>query len=351
VPRPRVRDPGSAAHHACGIALSEAVSPISFRARMTWCAYLRPQPAELARLIRPGVPPAQETTHSRPKSYGRCPLASGRYPTRRLAGAESCSSGKMNECRPRHDSPPLRRSRRRQPDLRPGPSAAQVATYFLCAAPGINAPLVRSGERSDRRFDPGGRRAPGRADRVSHVHARCPQPAVRVGLELYEADTLNVRPTRIAYACASRFPAEQSPSFGAAGRCREPWPPQPGSRPKPSPAHRAKRLKSPKEPLPALPCCPAPARYRMGTVGRSRSKWDGFRAFVSEDGLRVRSRRGRNMTAWLPELDDLPAGLVLDAEMAAFKRSRLAAVVPTGASPRMGSPDPARGLRSARTRR
>jgi ATP-dependent DNA ligase len=34
-------------------------------------------------------------------------------------------------------------------------------------------------------------------------------------------------------------------------------------------------------------------------------KWDGFRAIVStEDGLRVRSRRGWNMTPVLPELRD-----------------------------------------------
>jgi ATP-dependent DNA ligase len=36
-------------------------------------------------------------------------------------------------------------------------------------------------------------------------------------------------------------------------------------------------------------------------------KWDGFRAIVStEDGLRVRSRRGWNMTPVLPELRKLP---------------------------------------------
>ena len=48
-------------------------------------------------------------------------------------------------------------------------------------------------------------------------------------------------------------------------------------------------------------------------------KWDGFRALIStEDGLRVRSRRGWNMTPMLPELEDLPAGLVLDGELVAF---------------------------------
>jgi bifunctional non-homologous end joining protein LigD len=48
-------------------------------------------------------------------------------------------------------------------------------------------------------------------------------------------------------------------------------------------------------------------------------KWDGFRAVVStEDGLRVRSRRGWDMTDRLPELAELPAGLVLDGEIVAF---------------------------------
>jgi bifunctional non-homologous end joining protein LigD len=49
-------------------------------------------------------------------------------------------------------------------------------------------------------------------------------------------------------------------------------------------------------------------------------KWDGFRAIVStEDGLRVRSRRGWNMTPVLPELRKLPTGLVLDGELVAWK--------------------------------
>jgi bifunctional non-homologous end joining protein LigD len=49
-------------------------------------------------------------------------------------------------------------------------------------------------------------------------------------------------------------------------------------------------------------------------------KWDGFRAIVStEDELRVRSRRGSNMTPVLPELRNLPAGLVLDGELVAWK--------------------------------
>jgi bifunctional non-homologous end joining protein LigD len=51
-------------------------------------------------------------------------------------------------------------------------------------------------------------------------------------------------------------------------------------------------------------------------------KWDGFRAVVStEDGFYVRSRRGWNMTTVLPELRGLPAGLVLDGELVAWKGS------------------------------
>jgi bifunctional non-homologous end joining protein LigD len=52
-------------------------------------------------------------------------------------------------------------------------------------------------------------------------------------------------------------------------------------------------------------------------------KWDGFRAIVSTvDGLRVRSRRGWNMTPLLPEFEQLPAGLVLDGELVAFRDGR-----------------------------
>jgi bifunctional non-homologous end joining protein LigD len=52
-------------------------------------------------------------------------------------------------------------------------------------------------------------------------------------------------------------------------------------------------------------------------------KWDGFRALVStEDGLRVRSRRGWNMTELVPELRGLAAGLVLDGELVAWKSSQ-----------------------------
>jgi bifunctional non-homologous end joining protein LigD len=53
-------------------------------------------------------------------------------------------------------------------------------------------------------------------------------------------------------------------------------------------------------------------------------KWDGFRAIVStEDGLRVRSRRGWDMADRLPELAALPEDLVLDGELVAFDQDGL----------------------------
>jgi bifunctional non-homologous end joining protein LigD len=48
-------------------------------------------------------------------------------------------------------------------------------------------------------------------------------------------------------------------------------------------------------------------------------KWDGFRAIVStENGLRVRSRRGWDMTELVPELSALPLFATLDGELCAF---------------------------------
>jgi ATP-dependent DNA ligase len=57
-----------------------------------------------------------------------------------------------------------------------------------------------------------------------------------------------------------------------------------------------------------------------GSAWSYELKWDGFRAVVStDDGLRVRRRRGWNMTPVLPELRKLPTGLVLDRELVAWK--------------------------------
>jgi hypothetical protein len=54
----------------------------------------------------------------------------------------------------------------------------------------------------------------------------------------------------------------------------------------------------------------------------SEIKWDGVRAIVSTtNGLRVRSRRGWNMTELVPELADLPPRLMLDGELIAYDDS------------------------------
>jgi bifunctional non-homologous end joining protein LigD len=51
-------------------------------------------------------------------------------------------------------------------------------------------------------------------------------------------------------------------------------------------------------------------------------KWDGFRAIVStENGLRVRSRRGWNMTERVGFLAELPVSAVLDGELVALDHS------------------------------
>ena len=62
-----------------------------------------------------------------------------------------------------------------------------------------------------------------------------------------------------------------------------------------------------------------PGPLPTGPAWSFELKWDGFRALVStEDGLRVRSRRGWDMTPILPELQKLPDGLVLDGELVAW---------------------------------
>jgi ATP-dependent DNA ligase len=48
-------------------------------------------------------------------------------------------------------------------------------------------------------------------------------------------------------------------------------------------------------------------------------RWDGFRAIVSSEGpLRVRGRRGWNMTEHVRFLKRLPVRAVLDGELVAF---------------------------------
>jgi bifunctional non-homologous end joining protein LigD len=61
-----------------------------------------------------------------------------------------------------------------------------------------------------------------------------------------------------------------------------------------------------------------PASLPLGSGYSYEVKWDGFRAIMStEEGLRVRSRRGWDMMPLLPELAKLPSGLVLDGELVA----------------------------------
>ena len=62
-----------------------------------------------------------------------------------------------------------------------------------------------------------------------------------------------------------------------------------------------------------------PGGIRSGDGWAFELKYDGFRAIVStENGLRVRSRRGWNMTEHVAELEVLPRGLVLDGELVAL---------------------------------
>src|ERR1051326_7051132 len=67
------------------------------------------------------------------------------------------------------------------------------------------------------------------------------------------------------------------------------------------------------------PMLSKPGSLPLGPSYAFEVKFDGFRAIVdTHDGLRVRSRRGWNMTGLLPELAELPAGLTLDGELVAF---------------------------------
>src|SRR3954466_7983775 len=72
---------------------------------------------------------------------------------------------------------------------------------------------------------------------------------------------------------------------------------------------------------------PEPMLARSGRLPTSGDyayevKWDGFRAIVSTEGpLRVRSRRGWNMTEHVQFLTHLPVRAVLDGELVAFDES------------------------------
>jgi ATP-dependent DNA ligase len=69
---------------------------------------------------------------------------------------------------------------------------------------------------------------------------------------------------------------------------------------------------------------PKPGPLPDGPEWRFELKLDGFRAIVSTTGgLRVRSRRGWDMTPLVPELADLPPRLTLDGELVAFGEDKL----------------------------
>jgi bifunctional non-homologous end joining protein LigD len=62
-----------------------------------------------------------------------------------------------------------------------------------------------------------------------------------------------------------------------------------------------------------------PAELPISSNYAFEVKWDGFRAIVSTlTGLRIRSRRGWDMTERVEELAGLPEGLVLDGELIAL---------------------------------
>ena len=97
-----------------------------------------------------------------------------------------------------------------------------------------------------------------------------------------------------------------------------------------------------------------PGPLPCGTGWSFELKWDGFRALVStEDGLRVRSRRGWNMTEVLPELRGLPPGLVFDGETRGLEEepALLPTHLPTRAQSGHVSADDLRHLRRLAARR
>jgi ATP-dependent DNA ligase len=92
----------------------------------------------------------------------------------------------------------------------------------------------------------------------------------------------------------------------------------------------------------------SPALGSCLTRGGARAyevKWDGFRAIVSTEGtLRVRSRRGWNMTEHVGFLAELPVRAVLDGELGVHGGERCAATC--GSRNACYSSLPAAGLHS-----
>jgi ATP dependent DNA ligase domain len=80
--------------------------------------------------------------------------------------------------------------------------------------------------------------------------------------------------------------------------------------------------------LTGVPALPAPMLAKSEPLPEGdyayELKFDGFRAIVSTTGgLRVRSRRGWDMTSLVPKLADLPPRLTLDGELVAFGEDKL----------------------------
>lgn len=76
--------------------------------------------------------------------------------------------------------------------------------------------------------------------------------------------------------------------------------------------------------LPSPALCRLSAELPRGERWTYEVKWDGVRALVGrlEGCFVVRSRRGWTMTGFLPELEALPDGVVLDGEIVAFDEAR-----------------------------
>ena len=92
----------------------------------------------------------------------------------------------------------------------------------------------------------------------------------------------------------------------------------------------------------------------MGQSWAYEVKWDGFRALVSTEGpLRVRSRRGWNMTPFVAFLEELPVRAVLDGEIVAFDGDGKPdfPLVRRGAAPRLVDPADFHRLRRFACRR
>lgn len=102
-----------------------------------------------------------------------------------------------------------------------------------------------------------------------------------------------------------------------------------GSRQAAKGSRRAESTVPPREddlPTPMLATAASPGDIDPDDDWAFEGKWDGFRAIISvrEDGVEVRSRNGKDMSATFPELAELaelaPPGTVVDGEVVALDR-------------------------------